>query len=90
MEERVPDISRDHGIPGKDVLLGDVFKNKAGQADISEIGVEGDELSGEEDVMGAAGGDEEGVEALGKVRFGAGEEEEVEIHVLVVVCIAKR
>lgn len=65
-----------------------MLKNKAGEADISKIGVEGDELSGEEDVMGASGGDEEGVEALGKVSFGAGEEEEVEIHVLVVVCIA--
>lgn len=39
--------------------------------------------------MGAARGDEEGVEALGKVSFGARKEERVEIHVLVLVCIAK-
>lgn len=39
--------------------------------------------------MGAARGDKEGVEALGKVSFGAREEERVEIHVLVLVCIAK-
>lgn len=81
--KRFSDIAGDHRIPGKNVLLRNLFKHKAREEEIAEVGIEVDELGGEEDVLSTTRRGEDGVDALGEVGFGAPEKEKVEIHVVV-------
>lgn len=75
-------VAGDEGVPGEDVLPVDLLEGKKGRAAIAEKGVDGNELRGEEDVAGAAGDQQERVEAPEGASAGAAPEERVEIHAL--------